>query len=294
MSGQAATAGPPGVRPRERAGVRLAREVAIIVLALLAYRLARLITSGEVDQAMDNAGRVLDLERALKLPGELGLQQLVLPVTWLVESANVYYAIVHFPATALFMVWTYLRHREHYAWVRNSLIGLTAVALAVHLFVPLAPPRMLGGHGFVDTGAVVGPAVYGPPETDDVSNQYAAMPSLHVGWAVFVALGLIVMTRSRLRWLALLHPLVTGLVVVVTANHYWIDGLVAVLLLGLVLLAQGRPPAPRPPAARRRSGPQVLARPVPPPVPPLPGRRRDPDEEQVDLALRERHGCRRC
>ncbi|RJK95516.1 inositol phosphorylceramide synthase [Vallicoccus soli] len=251
---------------------------------MLAYRLARLITSGEVSEALGNARHVLHLEDLLGLPSELALQRAALSWTWLVEAANVYYAVVHFPATVAFLVWTYVRRRERYPWVRNTLIGLTAVALAVHLFTPLAPPRMLEGLGFVDTGAVLGPAVYGPPETDHVTNQYAAMPSLHVGWAVFVALGLVVMTRGRWRWLWLLHPAVTVLVVVATANHYWLDGIVAVVLLGLVLLAQRRP--------RRRH--RVAA---PPPRLPVPAPRAGADDPSRVLDLTEvercRSGCRR-
>jgi hypothetical protein len=77
--------------------------------------------------------------------------------------------------------------------------------------------------------------VYGPPQTDTLSNQFAAMPSLHFGWALMVAIGLIVATRSRLRWLWLLHPLVTLLVIVGTANHYWMDAIVATALLGIAL-----------------------------------------------------------
>jgi hypothetical protein len=85
--------------------------------------------------------------------------------------------------------------------------------------------------GFVDTGALFGPNVYGPPEGGSIANQFAAMPSLHIGWAVLVALGFIVAMRSRWRWLWILHPVMTILVVVGTANHWWLDGAVAVLLL---------------------------------------------------------------
>jgi hypothetical protein len=99
--------------------------------------------------------------------------------------------------------------------------------------------------------------VYGPAETDHLSNQFAAMPSLHFGWALMVAIGLIAATRSRWRWLWLLHPLVTLLVIVGTANHYWLDAIVAAALLGIAL-AVIRDPAPDrtggPPRGRRSSG----------------------------------------
>jgi PAP2 superfamily len=140
---------------------------------------------------------------------------------------------VHFPATLACLVWLYLRHPVHYLWVRRSMVTLTAVALVVHVLYPLAPPRMLPG--FVDTGAVFGPNVYGDSATNSVANQFAAMPSLHVGWALLVAIGLVSAGTSRWRYLWFAHPILTVLVVVATANHYWIDGLVAGGILAATL-----------------------------------------------------------
>jgi hypothetical protein len=102
---------------------------------------------------------------------------------------------------------------------------------------------MLTGTGMLDLGRFYGPAVYGPPETDQVSNQYAAMPSLHVGWALVVAIALIAATTGRHRALWLLHPAVTLLVVVATGNHYWLDALAAAALLAAAyaLLRHQRP-----------------------------------------------------
>jgi hypothetical protein len=117
------------------------------------------------------------------------------------------------------------------------LAAVTAAALVLHLLFPLAPPRMLAATGLVDTARVYGPSVYGSPATDSLSNQFAAMPSLHFGWALMVAVGLIVATRSRWRRLWLLHPALTLLVIVGTANHYWLDAIVATGLLGLALAA---------------------------------------------------------
>jgi hypothetical protein len=82
-----------------------------------------------------------------------------------------------------------------------------------------------------------GPNVYGPPAGGSIANQFAAMPSLHIGWAMLVAIGLIAATRSRWRWLWLAHPIITILVVVATANHWWLDGIVALLLLAGALAA---------------------------------------------------------
>lgn len=211
-------------------------ELALVVGLFLAYKLARLLIQGREDVAFTNAWRVWDLERFLHLPGEAAVQHSIDGPPALLEAANSFYAYVHFPATAAFLIWMFLRRPAYYRWARRSLAGLTAAAMVVHVLFPLAPPRMLTGTGMVDTGRLLGPTVYGDPATDTLTNQYAAMPSLHVGWALAVAVTLIAVTPGRRRWAWLLHPALTLLVVVVTGNHYWLDGIVAAGLLALVVL----------------------------------------------------------
>ncbi|MFJ3539206.1 phosphatase PAP2 family protein [Streptomyces sp. NPDC090109] len=244
----------PRGTPREPSRPPLLRELLLVTALFLVYKFGRLFANGHETRAFRNADRVWDAERALHLPGEGAVQQLLMHGEPLVRAANTYYAAVHFPATVAFLVWLYLRRPDHYLWSRRVLALLTGAALALHLLVPLAPPRMLAAAGLVDTARVYGPSVYGAvPETDSMANQFAAMPSLHFGWALMVAIGLIAATRSRWRALWLLHPLVTLFVVVGTANHYWFDALAAAVLLGLALLAV-RAPGPRtaPPPVRRR------------------------------------------
>ena len=211
-------------------------ELALVVALFLAYKLGRVLIQGHVATAFDNAARVMDLERALHLPQEVSLQRIVLPHETLMHVANSYYAYVHFPATIAFLLFMYLRRPTHYRWARRAMAGLTGAALLVHVLLPLAPPRMLASLGMVDTGRVFGPGVYGNVATDTMTNQYAAMPSLHFGWALAVAIGLISVTRGHWRWVWLLHPLATLAVVVVTGNHYWLDAVVAGGLLAVVLL----------------------------------------------------------
>ncbi|MEU5216953.1 phosphatase PAP2 family protein [Streptomyces sp. NPDC020807] len=235
----------------------LLREFLLVSALFLVYKLGRLLANGHEAAAFRNAHRVWDAERALHLPGEETVQHLLThggeP---LIRIANTYYAAVHFPATIAFLAWLYWRRPAHYLWSRRVLALLTGAALALHLLMPLAPPRMLTAAGLVDTARVYGPSVYGAtPETDSMANQFAAMPSLHFGWALMVAVGLIAATRSRWRGLWLLHPLLTLLVVVGTANHYWFDALAAAALLGLALLAvrapgPGRTATPRVPRPR--------------------------------------------
>ncbi|WP_217998520.1 phosphatase PAP2 family protein, partial [Actinomadura rubrobrunea] len=243
-------------RPPTRRWLRPLRELLLVAFLFAAYKLGRLVGADHVGEAFANAGRLWEIERALRLPSEKTLQDWVLHLPSAVVAANAYYKFVHFPATAVFLIWTYARRPWHYRWARTALAVLTGVALAVHIAVPLAPPRMLSGLGFVDTGAVYGPSVYGSAHTDGLANQFAAMPSLHVGWAVFVAVSLILSTRTRWRWLWLAHPAVTLYVVIVTANHYWLDALVALVIIAVVMLVL-RPPA-RPTAGPERLVPRRL------------------------------------
>ncbi|MEG8278993.1 phosphatase PAP2 family protein [Streptomyces sp. AHA2] len=226
---------PAPAEPDAIARPPLLREFLLVAGLFLVYKVGRQLAAGHTGEAFRNAHGVWDFERALGLPGEGAVQSLLLHGDGAVHLANTYYAAVHFPATAAFLIWLYLRRPAHYLRARRVLAALTAAALVLHLLFPLAPPRMLASTGLVDTAREFGPSVYGDPAADSLSNQFAAMPSLHFGWALMVAVGLIAATRSHRRWLWLLHPALTLLVIVGTANHYWLDALVAAALLGSAL-----------------------------------------------------------
>ena len=142
------------------------------------------------------------------------------------------------------LLWMMWFRPAHYTWVRRALVLLTCAAMAVHLLYPLAPPRLHPRLGMVDTGQLFGVSVYsGSPHTG-IANQFAAMPSLHVAWAVLVAVGIIVSSRTSWSWLSVAHPAVTLLVVVVTANHYWLDALIGIaLLVGALWISRRALPA---------------------------------------------------
>ncbi|MEU6665101.1 phosphatase PAP2 family protein [Streptomyces sp. NPDC046727] len=221
--------------PENPARPPLIREFLLVAGLFLVYKLGRQLATGHTAEAFRNARDVWHLERAAHLPHETAVQSALLHGDTLVHLANTYYATVHFPATLAFLVWLYLRRPAHYVWARRVLAVVTTAALVLPFTFPLAPPRMLTGTGLVDTARIYGPSVYGPPSSDHLSNQFAAMPSLHFGWALMVAIGLIAATRSRWRPLWLLHPLITLLVIVGTANHYWLDAIVATAMLALAL-----------------------------------------------------------
>ncbi|UFR01094.1 phosphatase PAP2 family protein [Streptomyces sp. Go40/10] len=254
---------PAGAKAEPGTPVRppLIREFLLVAGLFLVYKLGRQLATGHTADAFRNARRVWHLERAVDLPGETAVQSALLHGDTLVHLANTYYATVHFPATLAFLVWLYLRRPAHYVWARRVLAAVTTAALVLPFTFPLAPPRMLTGTGLVDTAQVYGPSVYGPPSSDHLSNQFAAMPSLHFGWALMVAIGLIAATRSRWRGLWLLHPLITLLVIVGTANHYWLDAIAATAMLG-VALAVIPPPRHTATTAGHGTGRPVAREPV--------------------------------
>jgi hypothetical protein len=205
--------------------------VALIGIVYGLYSLGRLLAAQHTGAAFAHADQVWRLERWLHLPDEQRLQETVLGWPHVIDAANSYYRDVHFTLTFALLAWLCWFREETYGWIRNTLIASTVAALALHFAYPLAPPRMLGGLGFVDTGAA-----------NSISNHYAAMPSLHVGWALLVAIGMVAANRSRWRWFFVLHPIATMLVVVVTANHYWVDGLVgmAIVVAGVLVFRPKR------------------------------------------------------
>ncbi len=176
-------------------------------------------------------------ERVLYLPSETAVQRVFLPYPALVQAFNLYYDILHFPLLILCLIWVYWRHRPDYPRIRTILVVFTATSLLVQL-IPVAPPRLLGGTGMVDTAFRYGQSVYTWGNGALEADQYSAMPSVHVGWALVVAIAVITVSRSRWRRAALGYPAMTMLIVVVTANHFWLDGIVAGLLVWLAVGAE--------------------------------------------------------
>ena len=207
----------------------LAKETAV-VLALYAFWMKS--ADWAVTRAVGATGHglwVWRVERDVHLPSEVSLQRLLLPHPLWVQTANAFYAIVHVPALILFLVWLWFRHRDQYAKWRNAGAILTGACLLIQM-IPVAPPRLLPQLGFVDTAVRYGQSVYGTGGIK-IAPQLAAMPSVHVGWAVFIAVAVIAVSTSPWRWLILLHPALTLMAVVATANHWWLDGIVAAALL---------------------------------------------------------------
>ena len=211
-----------------------AYELALLAGLYSIWRLARVLP---LDRSAGAIARARDIDRwqhALHFPTELALQRFVIDHDWIGRFSNAYYAIAHVPALIIFLVWLFARHRDKYPRWRNSLALLTAFCVVIR-FVRVAPPRFLPDLGYVDLSARYGLSIYGPVGTG-VSDQFAAMPSIHVGWAAVVSFGVLACSTSRWRPLYLLHLVLTMIVVSATGNHWWLDGIVALVLLGVALL----------------------------------------------------------
>jgi hypothetical protein len=186
--------------------------------------------------ALGRSRWIWHVERVMHLPSETAIQQVFLPHPLLIQFFNLYYDVLHFPVLIACLIWLFVWHRDSYGQWRTTLVAFTGISLLVQL-IPVAPPRMLPGTGLVDTGVIYHQSVYSN-STGFNADQLSAMPSVHVGWAVLVAIAVITTARSKWRWLAVLYPVLTTLAVVVTANHFWLDGIGAAVILVIVLAGQ--------------------------------------------------------
>jgi hypothetical protein len=249
--------------PRPR--LRWWKEAAFVLVFYAMYSFTRnLFGSARIDvdagelprQAFRNATRVIGLEKALGLYHELSIQQLFVPASgwtelW-IRFWNVYYGTFHFIVTLAAFVWLFIRMPARFTRWRNTLAFATLLAIIGFSLFPLMPPRLLdkpavewGGaelrdqqglapFGFVDTLQEYGGLwSFDSGTMKDISNQYAAMPSLHIGWSVWCALAMWPLVKRRwAKALLVLYPMATLFCIVVTANHFWLDGMGGLLALG--------------------------------------------------------------
>ena len=241
-------------------GARLAlREVAIAMALLALWGVVGIVAIRHVAGATAHGDWVWAAERTAHLPSEAAVQAPLLAHVTLTQAANFYYLYGHLNVIAALLIWLFWRHRDDYAWVRATLVLFTLASTLLQS-LPVAPPRLLPGLGVVDTPALYDQSVYSPLGTGS-ADQLAAMPSIHVGWAILAAVVVLQVSTSRWRWLVLLHPVLMSLVVVDTGNHFWADGIVAGVLL-VPALAVG-PACVAWAAARRRSAAEPALVPEP-------------------------------
>jgi len=269
----------PSVRRPARLDVRplgWARELALVVLLYGLYMAARSVIGVPIAQAESRGREILHLEGLVGLDIEGPFNAFLTAVPSLGLLAAYLYATLHYVITPAVLGWVAMRHRTEYHTERNGLLAATALGLVGYWLLPTAPPRLVDG-ALTDTMAHFSnlgwwdEAASAPRGMEALSNQYAAMPSLHVGWAVWVALVLHRHASSPLvRRLAWTYPAVMTLVVVATGNHYLLDAVAgaAVALAGAALARRfagrsttrregdphehSRTPAPTPDRSTRR------------------------------------------
>jgi hypothetical protein len=210
------------------------RQLLLFGGAYYVYRIVRGLVETQTALAFEHARWLVDLERSMGLFFEPGMQ------SWasanaevLVTAANFMYVNSHFVITTTFLIWLYIARNHAYCFVRNMFMIAMALALVGYVAFPTAPPRFMPEWGFTDTVAnFVGQAV--EDGSGVLYNPYAAVPSMHVAFALMVAIPSIMLVRTRalkLVWAA--YPAVVTFVVVVTANHFWIDAAIGVLVAGI-------------------------------------------------------------
>jgi len=226
-----------------RARPRWWGEAVVLVGLLWAYDVVRSLAPARVPQAVRTARGLLGFEHAWHLDVERPLNHALVHAGAVAQDiVNYYYATLHLWLTVAVLGWVYWRRPEHYRRLRRVLVTINVIALVVFWLLPLAPPRLLPGGGFVDTvltGHTIGS--WGSPATAD-ANFYAAMPSLHEAWALWVCIA--VRTTVSHRWArraAAVYPALTALVVLATGNHYLIDTVAGALTVGIAVLVSRRP-----------------------------------------------------
>jgi hypothetical protein len=220
---------PPG-GTRLPAGVR---ELALFGLALLAYQASRAVVIGDAAGAVRHAWNVIDLERAAGIFWEPAIQGWTTGHPGLVRGLNAVYLLAHLPVTAVFFVWLWRSRRDRYRVVRNGFLAANAIALAVFVAFPVAPPRLAGADGLVDTlRQASGVDLHGGP-LSSLFNPYAAVPSMHFGYALLVGVGITALARRPLvRAIAPLYPALVFLTIVATGNHFVLDAVAGGLVMG--------------------------------------------------------------
>jgi PAP2 superfamily len=234
LTSRAPWAATSGATVRHAFTVRWAAELGLLVLLYAGYIAARAVMGVHIGAAQLRGQQILDLEAMAHLDVERALNTALTAVPPLGLLFAYLYATLHYVVTPAVLVWIAARRRDGYRSARNALLAATAIGLIGYWLLPTAPPRLLGA-GFTDTMATFsgvgwwGAAASAPRGMEAMSNQWAALPSLHVGWAMWVALCLHQHSSSGAirRWVWA-YPALMTVVVMATANHYLVDAMAGI------------------------------------------------------------------
>jgi hypothetical protein len=206
------------------------RQLALFAGAYHVYRIVRGFVDGQAGLAFENARALVDIERTLGLFFEPGLQAWTRGQEWLLVFANWMYVNSHFVVTTTFLIWLYIARNYAFYYVRNMFMVAMGLALVLYVAFPTAPPRFMPEWGFTDTVATfVGEGA--ESSANVLYNPYAAVPSMHVAFALMISIPALFLVRSRvLRALWAAYPAVVTFVVMATANHFWLDAVLGALV----------------------------------------------------------------
>ncbi|MCB8971502.1 MAG: phosphatase PAP2 family protein [Thermoleophilales bacterium] len=218
-------------RPFRYIGSRLPRgwwdlilQFGLFYVAYQAYGLVRGIVDGKAELAYANGQHIIDIEKSLGIYFEPDLQKAALPHDWIIDAANWLYLNSHFTITVTFLAWLYLFHNDNFYFVRNMFMVAMGLALVGYGLLPTAPPRLMPDAGFTDTIASFTGVAQDSQTASAFINKYAAVPSMHIGFSSMIAGTAFSIVKNPVgRYLWLLYPVVVFFVIVLTANHYWID-----------------------------------------------------------------------
>ena len=200
------------------------RQLLLFAAAYGLYQLVRGIVHSEQAMALANSQHIVHLERSLGAFFEPGFQQALINHRWIIDLANFMYLNSHFVLTSSFLIWLYMRRNENFYFVRNMFLVAMGVALIGYGLFPAAPPRVLPSLGFTDTVASIAHVNDNSSISTVFVNPYAAVPSMHIAFALMIGVPGSLLCRSvgaRLWWSA--YPMVVFFVIIVTANHFWFD-----------------------------------------------------------------------
>ena len=207
-------------------------QIGVVLCAVGIYEVARHAMEPNWAQAFANARRIVSAEQVLGLAWEQSLQRAFLALPDLVQALNIFYFVGHFLFTGIFFVWLYHRSRDGFRSSRDGFLAATAMSVVVHWLYPTAPPR-LADVGLQDTLLMFSGIDIGSETSAALSNPVAAVPSLHAAYAVGVGLGVIRFARSHLvRALGAIYPPLVVLTIVVTGNHFVLDAVAGIAVLG--------------------------------------------------------------
>ena len=209
-------------------------EALVAALFYWLYNIVQSLTQSDADEAVVHGHDVVHAEKVLHIWAEPDINRWATGHHTLVLVAGYDYGLAHVFVTAAVLAFLWWRHPRVQVPMRNAIVCFSVVALAVYWLYPVAPPRLTVG-GLTDT--LVSNDILGARHVHDgFVNLYAAMPSLHVAWAIWCAAALTLALRSRWRYLAWLYPCWTTFVVVSTANHYFLDAVAGLALAVLPLM----------------------------------------------------------